>query len=289
MAILGEKRKKLGLVIGSGGIKTLGLASFFKLLDEYQIKPDVIVGSSGGSLLASHWASGATIDELTCLVKEYCNLLNNEPLKYKVNYRTLLSLPNYPFGYFDKSKGILKKERLYHFFQAKAGNRRLENCVPKMFILTTDVETGEPVLLKEGLIADCVYASCAIYPILPPMYLNNRWLVDGAYNSAIPVLEAVKLGCDKIIAISFEEKKAESSNSFFEFYMEFVSNVFNQNARKQNAFTIDLHHDEILFVNYYFDKCINFWDVNSLSYITEVSDEVVRKFKPDILEIFSQL
>lgn len=69
--------------------------------------------------------------------------------------------------------------------------------------------------------------------------------------------------------------------------MEFVSQVFNQNARKQNLFAVNMHHDEILFVNFYFDKCINFWDVHHMDYIYEITSSVVEKKKEEILKIFS--
>jgi NTE family protein len=281
------RKNKIGLVIGSGGIKPLGLISLFRMLEENNLKPDIIVGCSGGSILSSAWASGMPLSQIEALILEYQDLLKNQSFMKIIDYRTLLSLANYPGGRFDQSSGILSKNWLLDFFMEKLDQRRLEDCLVKNYMMATDLETGEPVALDHGLIAECMYASCAMYPVLPPLQINNRWLVDGAYHSALPILEAMKRGCDKIIAVSFEEKRSEKQNSFFEFYMEFVSQVLNKNARKQNSFAVHFHHDEILFINCYFDKAINFWDVGSLAFINNTTNDIIQKNKAAILEMFA--
>ena len=280
------RKKKVGLVIGSGGIKPLGLISLFEFLEHHQLKPDLLIGCSGGSILASPWAAGTSIADLKVFITEYQNLLKNDSLLKKIDFQTLLGLANYPGGRFDQSSGILSKNWLLDFLKEKIGPKQLEDSPIKTLLVGTDLHTGEPVAIEKGLMAECIYASCALYPILPPFYINDRWVVDGAYHSAVPVLEAIKQDCDKIIAISFEEKRSEVHSSFFEFYMEFVSQVLNKNARKQNSFAVHFHHDEILFINCYFDKPINFWHVDSLSYINDTVANTIEKHKESIMEMF---
>ena len=165
--------------------------------------------------------------------------------------------------------------------------RRLEENKIKTLIMTTDLKTGNPVLLSEGLLAECIYASCALYPLASPICIKNKWLVDGAYHSAIPIFEASKQHCDKIIAISFNEKTPNTHGSFLSFYLEFVSRVLNENARKQNSFTVHFHHEEIVFINCYYDRNLNFWDVDHLDYINEITKLPVEKKKDEILECFN--
>jgi len=280
-----SRKNKIGLVIGSGGIKPMGLIPLFELLDNHNLKPDVIVGCSGGTLLSSAWACGIPWEEVQSVIVELQDTLKH--LMKKVDYRSLLSLANYPGGRFNESSGILTKDWFLEVLKKKLGERRLEDCAIKNYMMATDLESGEPVAQEIGLMAECMYASCAMYPILPPIQINNRWLVDGAYHSANPVLEAIKIGCDKIISISFEEKRSEKQSSFFEFYLEFVSQVLNKNARKQNAFAVDFHHDEILFINCYFEKLINFWEVDSLDYINATTEKIIKNNESAILDIFS--
>jgi NTE family protein len=281
------KKHKIGLVIGSGGIKALGIIPLFELLNDHQLKPDLLIGCSGGCVLSSQWASGSTIEELKLFVQEYTKLIENENLFRKIDFQTLFKINNYPGAYSHEPSAILNKKWIMDFLEKKIGDKKIENNKIKTLILSTDLKTGDPVYLNEGSLAEAIYASCALYPVLPPIHIKKKWLVDGAYHSAIPILEASKLHCDKIISISFEEKPLEKHPSFFEFYMDFISQAFIQNARKQNSFAIHFHHEEILFINCYFEKNINFWDIHNLDYINEVTKATIEKHKENILEYFS--
>lgn len=281
-----ERKPKVALIVGSGGIKPLGLSCFFRFLEQNHLKPDLIIGCSGGSILSSYWASGFSADYLDAFTNSIGEYFKTNKMFDKIDYRTLLSLGNYPGGKYQKSSGILSNKVMVDFLKTHDGDKPIENNLIKTILMATDLETGEQVTLQQGNMAECIYASCALYPLLPPIHLNNRWLVDGAYFSAVPVMEAVKQGYDKIIAISFEDKEPEHYSSFFEFYLQFISQVLNKNARKQNSLAIHLHHDEILFMNISFDKLIRFWDVTNLSYVKKVTEEILEKYKSNIISMF---
>jgi NTE family protein len=59
------------------------------------------------------------------------------------------------------------------------------------------------VVLERGLVCDALYASSALFPILPPIQIDGRWVRDGYYTSPLPVSEAVKHDMDVIIALTF--------------------------------------------------------------------------------------
>src|SRR6185369_15091557 len=54
-------------------------------------------------------------------------------------------------------------------------------------VLATDVDTAEPVTLKEGDLREAVRASCSFPGVFPPMVLNGRRLYDGGVSEVIPV------------------------------------------------------------------------------------------------------
>lgn len=283
------RKHKVALVIGSGGIKSLGIIPLFELLDAHQLKPDLLIGCSGGSVISSQWACGASIEELKNFVNEYIKLIENGSFFKKINHKTLFKLNHYPGNHGEQPSAILRKTWILDFLKKHLGNKKLEDAQFKTLLLATDLKTGDPIYLKDGLLAECMYASCALYPVLPPILIKKKWLVDGAYHSAIPILEASKQHCDKIISISFEEKPLEKHPSFFEFYMDFVSQVFNQNAKKQNSFAVHFHHEEILFINCLYEKNINFWDIHNIDYINEVAASAIEKNKKEILDCFSNV
>ena len=55
---------KLGLALSGGGAKGFAHIGVFRLLEECGLKPDIIVGTSVGSLMGALFADGYTSDEL---------------------------------------------------------------------------------------------------------------------------------------------------------------------------------------------------------------------------------
>ncbi|USX53256.1 patatin-like phospholipase family protein [Lentzea sp. HUAS12] len=63
---------------------------------------------------------------------------------------------------------------------------------------STDVLSGEEVLLSSGNAVDAVLASTAIPGVFPPVRLDGRYLVDGGAVNNAPVSHAVALGADQV-------------------------------------------------------------------------------------------
>lgn len=280
------KKQKVGLVIGSGGIKALGLIPLFELLNEQHLIPDLLIGSSGGSILSAEWAYGASIPELKDSIIQYKNFVKRVSNMGSIDFQTLLHFNNY-FETEGKPPSAILNDSIYLCFKEQFKNKRLEDTKIKTLLLATDLKTGNPVFMNEGLLAECVYASCALFPMMPPISIKKKWLVDGAYYSAIPILEASKQGCDKIIAVSFEEKPSLEHNSFFDFYMTFISQVLIANSKKQNSFAVHFHHGEILFINFFYEKSINFWNIEEIDYINKVNSAIIEKNKESIISYFT--
>lgn len=279
-------KPSVALVVGGGGLKPLGSAVFFKLLDDNNLKPDIIISCSGGSILSTLWGQGYSYQELDNVVDQFALYAKQNNILAGIDYRTLLSLGGYPGGRFDISSGILDSQLFLNFLKKINGNSRIENNKIKSILCTTELLTGKQYFLNSGLTAECVYATCALYPMLPPMYLHKKWLVDGGYSSSVPVFEAVKRGYDRVIALIFEEDKPKEYKSFFQFYMHFIARTFNMNSRKRNSCSVHLHHDEILFLRFFYDKYVPFWDFSNIAYIREVGHSTVEKKKDEILNIF---
>jgi len=65
-----------------------------------------------------------------------------------------------------------------------------------------DLDTGEPIVLREGNVADAVRASSAIPGILSPLRLGGRTLVDGAVVEPLPLAAAAGLGPHPVLAVN---------------------------------------------------------------------------------------
>ena len=66
-SMMGSKKPVLGLVLGAGAARGFAHVGVIKALEAQGIRPDIVVGSSAGSVIAALLASGATGNELNRL------------------------------------------------------------------------------------------------------------------------------------------------------------------------------------------------------------------------------
>ncbi len=129
-----------------------------------------------------------------------------------------------PFGRFDKSRGLLKADLVHDTYYRMYGDQKMEDFQIPTIFQATDLLSGDAVLLTSGLVRETVYASGALFPILPSICLENRWLVDGAFNSPLPIMQAVMEGMDVIIAMSNEEVTQKESRGFVPYIILDIAN-----------------------------------------------------------------
>jgi NTE family protein len=273
-------RPKVGVVLGSGGIKAFAALALFEFLDQHQIPVDFLAGCSGGGLMAAVRGAGFTSAQTQALMDQF---LKRE-LFSQVDYQTFLGMARLPFGRFDKSSAILKSDRLRQALHGSFGERRIEDLQPETIIQTTDVLTGDGVPLSQGLLADAVYASVAGFPLLPPVQIDGRWLVDGAFSSSLPVLEAVNRGIDVILAVAFRQHlNGSDPPNFFEHVTAFMGRTTNINEMRELSLAIDLHHYEIVLIDIHFDRVIQMWHVDAMPAILETGRRAVEAKQAAIL------
>ena len=274
-----RKGPRIGVVIGSGGLKAGACIPLFAFLEESQVEVDLLVGCSGGSLWAGLWATSRS----PAWMRENFAKFWTREMFAKIDRKTLLSIAGLPFGRFDKSFGLIKPDRIRANYKAVFGDNRLEDCRLRTLLQTTDVLTGEPVLLSSGLVWQAVYASGALFPILPPLEIDGRWLMDGVYSSPLPVLEAIKEGVDVVITISFEERTEAESRGFVPYFMRSVGYSSQWLTRSQMALSVDMHHYELICINVVFDEFIGLRAVHRIPEILEAGEKAVEAKKDEIL------
>ncbi len=277
----GKKRKpKVGVVVGSGGIKALSAVALFEFIEESKIDVDLAIGCSGGSLVVGSWACGTDI----VTMRKQAQTLWGKGLLSKIDYRTLLSIAGLPFGRFDKTCGLIKPHVAHQTHIDMYGDVLIEDLRTKTLFQTTDVLSGKPVMLNSGLLRDAVYASGALFPLLPPLSIDGRLLMDGAYSSPLPIMEAVNQGMDVVIAITYEERTTAESRGFVPYFMRNMGYCQYWMQRSQVALSVDMHHHEIVFVNVVFDKFISLRSSKRVPEILDSGRKAVESKKDEILE-----
>jgi len=274
-----KKRPKIGVVVGSGGIKAMASIGLFEFLEDANIDVDLLIGCSGGSIFAGWWATGKSASFMKNNVKDYWT----RELFAKIDYRTLLSIAGLPFGRFDISNGLIKPDVIHKTYQKMYGDKKLEDLPIPTLMQSTDILTGEPLMLSTGSVWESVYASSALFPLMPPIYLKDKWLMDGIYSSPLPILEAFNYGMDVIITMSYLEQTTEKSKGFVPYFMRSVGHSHQWLQRNQATLSVDLHHHEIVFIEVLFNKFIGLRSVHRIPEIMEAGEKAVNEKKDEIL------
>jgi NTE family protein len=270
---------KIGVVIGSGGLKALGAVALFEFLATAQIKPDLLVGCSAGSLMCAFQATGYTAQDIKTVLAQSLH----RRLFTQLDYRTLLgmALPRL-FGS-SEPRGLFKAERLQALLHRLFGEQRLETLATPTLLQATDLNTGNGVVLSRGCLADAVYASSTVLTVLPPQEFEGRLLADGVYSSPLPVMEAVKRGMDIIIALDFQANVTQAPRTPLD-CVQFSADTFCQSLTYSQMFTsMDLHHHAIIPIRVQFERNISLLDVHELPTILATTEQAIARHKEEIL------
>lgn len=273
-------RPTVGVVVGSGGIKALAACSLLEFLAAENIPVDLLVGCSGGATVCTLISSGRTPAAARQLLLE---ALFHSKLFTKVDLRAVAGVAGMRGTNFDHTSGFLKPQRLKNFFRESFGEMRLEDLHPKTVVQTTNVETGEGLILSRGLVRDAAYASSAFFPMLPPIQIEGRWLGDGVYSSPVPVAEAVRRHMDVIITVDFHERPTSTPRGFGNAFRHHIDNIVRTLVYTQMHQAIEAHHYEIIPICIEFDHSINLRDAHEAPCILEAGERAVAENKDAIL------
>lgn len=274
-----KSRPKVGVVLGGGGLKSLAAVALFELLIRNKIEIDLLVGCSGGGIMAALKGAGYSTEQMRDIITQ---VLNKKLFRH-VDYRSLASVAKLPFGRFNKSCGLLKADPIRQIYHRIFNNLKLEELKPTTILQATDYQTGEGVVLSNGLVADVVYASGALFPLLPPICIEGRWFVDGGFSSNVPVIEALKRDMDVIIVFVLQEEIAHDPQGFFECFFSVQKTAARALVRSQISMSIELHHHEIVIINVPFEHYIQVWDVEEVPAILEAGQKAVDQKKEEII------
>jgi NTE family protein len=195
---------RIALALGGGAARGFAHVGVIKALEAQGIHPDIVVGTSAGSVVGALYAAGYGGFEL-------------QRLAFAMEDGTVSdwSLPD---------RGIIKGEALQNYVNTALGNRPIEKLGKLLAIVATDLQSGEAVVFRTGNTGMAVRASSSVPGIFQPVRINGREFVDGSLVSPVPVKIARELGADVIIAvdISSQPQFSKTGNS-----LEVLLQTFN--------------------------------------------------------------
>ncbi len=177
---------KVALVLGGGAVRGFAHIGVIKTLEAHGIVPDMVVGTSAGSVVGALYAGGYSGFELQKIAFQ----LEQESVGDWV-------LPD---------RGFIKGEMLQNFINRALQNRVIERMSKPFAAVTTELQTGEMAVFRRGNTGMAVRASSSIPGVFQPVNIGGKEYVDGGLVSPVPVRAARGMGADVVIAVDISGK-----------------------------------------------------------------------------------
>lgn len=188
--VLTPVKLRIGLALGGGAAKGFAHIGVIKMLEASGIHPDVVSGTSAGSVVGALYASGMDAFQL----QEQAFSLDES----KVRDVRLFS------------GGLVQGQKLQDYVNQLVDNRSMEKLKLPFAAVSTDLDTGQRVVFVRGNTGQAVRASSSIPGVFEPTVINGKRYVDGGVSSPVPVDAARQLGADIVIAVDISTKAADN-------------------------------------------------------------------------------
>lgn len=269
------RRPRIGLVIGSGGIKCTAAVGLLKVLHREGIPVDIAVGCSGGALYTAYHALGYDMDELEARTMEHWKNLFT-----KLHYRSLVrAVAPMLLGYHERV-GLIDDRRVWDVLSKQFGEHTFADARIPLFIAATDFRTGEKVVINQGRISDATRASIAIPLLLRAWHVDGRLCVDGGASNPLPIDIAIREGCDIILAMGFESLMNAEVSSLVNAIGRASTIVTNHLLRATFSFYSVAHHAEVLPIMPMFDRDIGLTETEHIPYLIAAGERAAEEQLP---------
>jgi NTE family protein len=190
-----KQKPKIAFALGGGAAKGFAHIGVIKVLEQNGIKPDIITGTSAGSVIGSLYASGLS----PIAIQQTAMNLDED------------QLTDYTFS----TTGIVKGEALQNFINKAVGNRPIEKLPIPFGAVATNKETGAAAVFRVGNTGQAVRASASIPNVFLPVKIGQNTYVDGGLVQPVPVEAAKNMGADVVIAIDISAKPTKGTKGFW--------------------------------------------------------------------------
>ncbi|WP_111707692.1 patatin-like phospholipase family protein [Lutibacter citreus] len=170
----------IGLVLSGGGARGAAHIGAIKALEEFNIFPTHISGTSSGAIVGALYAAGVSWSEMLSFFKTISIFQTN---RYAYNKPGFINSDNF----YDDLKKYLPKDNF-------------QDLKKTLFITAANVIDGTLKIFSEGQLIKPIIASASFPGVFTPTEINGEYYIDGGTLNNFPV-EPLKNNCDKIIGI----------------------------------------------------------------------------------------
>ncbi len=156
------------------------------------VTADMVVGSSVGAINGAYYAGAPHLTGVLELETIWRGLTRRDV--FPITWRTM-------FGFIWRRDFLISHDGVRKLLEDHLPYRNLEEAQLPVHIVTTDIVSGESVVISEGSAAEAIVASTSIPGAFAPVPYRGRYLADGAISANTPVRVAVAKGARRLIIL----------------------------------------------------------------------------------------
>ncbi|HEV3452184.1 MAG TPA: patatin-like phospholipase family protein [Acidimicrobiia bacterium] len=189
-------------VLSGGANQGVAQVGMLRALLERGITPDVLIGTSAGALNAAAIARAPTPEVVDGLEQIWLGLTGEQI---------------FPGGTLQRAWNVLRRDDhltpndglLQLVTRATEPAREFADFEVPLRVVTTDLDTGDEIVVVAGPVAPALLASAAIPGVFPPVQLNGHRLVDGAVVNLVPISHALAGPVNRIFVLDVSDPIAD--------------------------------------------------------------------------------
>ena len=260
-----SKSYHIGLTLSGGGAKGIAHIGVIQALLDNNIHPEIISGTSAGSIIGSLYAAGISPDNMINAV--------NDSSFFKV-FR-IVGIPG---------AGLIKLDYLKERMKDFIGEDSFEALKHPMHICATNMNLGRPVIFNSGTLFDKIMASCAVPWLFKPVIIDGYMFADGGITNNMPA-QAIRDHCDILIGCNVKPKVVVQSNTDLDSFMGITQRCVDLSLwtnTKPNVKCLDVYISP--------EKIQGFssFNMKRTKEMCEVGYEETMKNMPKIMQVLSE-
>ena len=180
-----QSNKKIGYALGGGAARGLSHIGVLKALEEHNIFPDIVTGTSIGALIGALYAGGIKIGDI-------------EQFALRLDFKRLVLLADMTLPL----SGLIGGKRVISLLKSILGDLTFSHLKYDFACVATDIKTGEQVIIRDGSLIEAIRASISLPGIFTPVCIKGRYLVDGGLINEVPVSVCREMGAEYVIGVN---------------------------------------------------------------------------------------
>lgn len=266
---------KLGIALSGGGIRGIAHAGVLQALEENGIRPDIIGGTSCGSIVAAMYAMGYSPYHIFILCKRYGKIIS------RANAMPILSgihssICNKKINLSGLNNGE-KIEIVSDELAKRRGIGKLQDVKMPLVIPTVDMVSGKEYVFTNNIpkekseekeyivdvnIGRAIRASSSFPAYFSPCEHNGCAFIDGGVLNNVPADEVRLQGADKVIAVKFHSDKITENSNLMDVAMKCIDIMgckISENSLNMSDYVLDVYTDKVGLLDYQkVDKCFKY-------------------------------